>query len=624
MKLAFNINLRLRFLIISLALSVVLSAIVIATLHLYRSHHANTQLVLDLRNLATLNAGLIYDAENNGQMGKAEDLLRSFTSLTNVICVDYKNEAEQSLAAWPTNGCQNRPAGYKSLTLTLPVAQPRQMMFIIDHAAVEAAVRRDTLIFSGLVLSLVLLIFMVVSRVFENTVVHPITLMNQAMDESTPDEPVRAVVIHNDEIGNLVKTYNRMAAAARRYVRRLRISEQELRVSETRFRDMAEISGDWFFEMDAELRFTMISDRFFELVDRDPKDLIGKRRDELSQDQLHQSDWQQHIADLQARREFRNFEYAIPQDKGAAKYISISGKPTFDDEGVFIGYRGVGSDVTDLKVKERQLSETNRNFGDSVTYASTIQRALLPTQDRLSDQLGKVSAIWQPKDLVGGDFYWSGSISGVDYLVFFDCTGHGVPGAFMTLIVTSVIERIALSSPTAISSSQMVKRIHDGVCGALNITEARSGKDGLDCAVLRINRFEDALDFSGASIDLYAVSEAGEVTRHRGDRVCLGYKRHSTPLEVSQTRLLIGTNSFVLTTDGLPTQVGAESRRVMGSRRVEEALAGAASNEPGKLVRALARALKNWQGSEERRDDVSVLAFKPSAAEQVIDASMFG
>ena len=225
---------------------------------------------------------------------------------------------------------------------------------------------------------------------------------------------------------------------------------------------------------------------------------------------------------------------------------------------------------------------------------------------------------------MGGDFYWSGSISGVDYLVFFDCTGHGVPGAFMTLIVTSVIERIALSSPTAISSSQMVKRIHDGVCGALNITEARSGKDGLDCAVLRINRFEDAIDFSGASIDLYAVSEAGEVTRHRGDRVCLGYKRHSTPLEVSQTRLLIGTNSFVLTTDGLPTQVGAESRRVMGNRRVEEALAGAASNEPGKLVRALARALKNWQGSEERRDDVSVLAFKPSAAEQVIDASMFG
>ena len=498
------------------------------------------------------------------------------------------------------------------------------MMIYIDERRSQLDVQQETLIYSGLILSIVLLIFMVISRFFEKMVLAPLSDMNQAMLASTPDDPVLAKSRHEDEIGKIVKTYNRMAASARRYVRRLRISEDKLRQSETRFRDMANVSSDWYFEMDAELRFTTISDSFFSLIKRDPKELIGKRRDELAGYGVSTAAWQAHMSDLENRREFRNFEYTIKQDDGSPKHLSISGLPQFDIDGKFTGYRGVGSDVTMIKENEFQLAETNRNFGDSVTYAANIQRSLLPTKEDLEKRLGNVTTVWQPKDLVGGDFYWSGSISGVDYLVFFDCTGHGVPGAFMTLIVTSVIERIALSSPTALPTDKMMNRIHVGVCNALGITADHQGKDGLDCAVIRINRFEDSLEFSGASIDLFSVSETGDVTRYRGNRVCLGYRQHAKGLTVDRTNILIGSNSFVLSTDGMITQVGAETKRVMGNRRFVESLEAVGDNAPAKLVRALAKSLKQWQGNEERRDDISLMAFKPSDGKQDIDTSIFG
>jgi len=621
-------SLRLRFLIFSLSISILIAASIILVLHLYRADHTTDKITIELRNLAVLNASFLYDAEQAGADAQMHDILRSFSAFSDVICASYLDGEAGLLASWPREGCDyaEMPASVKPMRLAfdLPLAQSRQITVSIDQTISDMDLRQETLIFGGLVLSIVLIIFLVISRQFERVVLKPLDSMNAAMLASTPDVPVLAKSAYEDEIGRIIKTYNRMAASARRYVRRLRISEHEVRLSETRFRDMAEISSDWYFEMDAELRFTMISDGFFEKIKRDPSELMGSRRDELAGYGVSSSNWQSHISDLQNRREFRNFEYSILQDDGTAKHISISGMPQFDKDGIFTGYRGVGSDVTLIKENEWQLAETNRNFGESVTYAANIQRALLPTKDILEARLGKVSTIWQPKDLVGGDFYWSGTISGVDYLVFFDCTGHGVPGAFMTLIVTSVIERIALSAPTALPADKLLRRIHIGVCDALGVTDDKSGKDGLDCAVIKLNRFEDSLEFSGASIDLYAVSETGDVTRHRGSRASLGYDRKAQGLTGEKIKISIGANSFVLSTDGMLTQVGAETRRVMGNRRFAQALEEAKTNDPAKLVRALARALKQWQGAEERRDDVSLLAFKPSDAKQDIDASIFG
>ena len=177
-------------------------------------------------------------------------------------------------------------------------------------------------------------------------------------------------------------------AAARLFFRRLERSQNRLTESEKRFRELAEVSGDWFFEMDSELRLSFISDRFFEITGLKPDDVIGRTRQQIAANTGVQGAFAQHVADLEARREFRRFEYEI---SGGPKpvHVSISGVPVFDDQGAFVGYRGTGTDVSDLKEKERQLAEANRNFGDSVTYASSIQRGLLPSTEGLTGHLGR-------------------------------------------------------------------------------------------------------------------------------------------------------------------------------------------------------------------------------------------
>jgi PAS domain S-box-containing protein len=130
-----------------------------------------------------------------------------------------------------------------------------------------------------------------------------------------------------------------------------------LRHNEERFRDFAEASQDWFWEMDDQLRFTYFSDRFFWASGVRPEQLLGRtRRDTL----LHDPDeepWKSHIADLEAHRPFRDFVHSRVRADGEINYLSISGKPVYDKNGTFMGYRGTGRNITKHWQAEKELAE---------------------------------------------------------------------------------------------------------------------------------------------------------------------------------------------------------------------------------------------------------------------------
>lgn len=131
----------------------------------------------------------------------------------------------------------------------------------------------------------------------------------------------------------------------------------EIKASEARFRDFAETASDWFWEQDAELRFTYFSDNCAQMTGLAPEALLGRRREEVRLPLANGPDWQQHLRDLQARRPFRGFVYPYRDGSGAIRWIEISGKPVFDARGVFQGYRGTGHEVT-LRVEAmRHLQE---------------------------------------------------------------------------------------------------------------------------------------------------------------------------------------------------------------------------------------------------------------------------
>ena len=168
----------------------------------------------------------------------------------------------------------------------------------------------------------------------------------------------------------------RRAAAAGRPVRRWiagllrearkRAADSEIRfaASEQRFKDFAEASSDWFWEMGPDLRFTFMSDRIREVLGLDPSHTIGKRREDLSDISIEPEKWARHLADLAAHRPFREFIYKINLPDGNTRHISVSGKPIFDRAGRFLGYRGVGREVTERLDAEERLRESETRFRD--------------------------------------------------------------------------------------------------------------------------------------------------------------------------------------------------------------------------------------------------------------------
>ena len=152
-----------------------------------------------------------------------------------------------------------------------------------------------------------------------------------------------------------------------------------IKASEQRFRDIAETAGDWIYEMDENLRFTFISDRFFEIFPISRDTVMGKTRQEFAGKSLEAPHWQAHYRDLNARKPFRNFEYDVTLPNKDLRFLQISGKPVFALDGAFKGYRGTGTDITELRLREQQLAAQNVTTSvlvESATLAEAMPRVL--------------------------------------------------------------------------------------------------------------------------------------------------------------------------------------------------------------------------------------------------------
>jgi serine phosphatase RsbU (regulator of sigma subunit) len=282
------------------------------------------------------------------------------------------------------------------------------------------------------------------------------------------------------------------------------------------------------------------------------------------------------------------------------------------------------TDELETKVDERtrelatanvQMQEANKKIGDSIQYASIIQNAILPERELQQTLAGAHFVLWRPRDVVGGDFYiFRGENQGC-LLGVVDCAGHGVAGAFMTMIAHSALEvavdAIGLSDPAALLQAMDAR-----VRAALQTKPEYSAvATHMDAGLAYVDFAKGSVVFAGAKVSLYWC-EGEEVGEIEGDRYTLGgkhitkFQNNSVPLRAGSTPSAGVARTFYLTTDGLLDQAGGQKGFSFGSARFTELMKRYAHLSLEQQRAAFAEELEKYQGGLAQRDDITLLGFR--------------
>jgi len=264
---------------------------------------------------------------------------------------------------------------------------------------------------------------------------------------------------------------------------------------------------------------------------------------------------------------------------------------------------------------------------DSISYAERIQSALLPSKNILDEMMGEYFVILKPKDIVSGDFYWVKEVQDHIVIVGADCTGHGVPGAFMSMLgmtlLNGLINDRCFDAPSAILDSLRHKiKVMLDQDGASD-----EQKDGMDVALAILNKKTREVHFAGANNPLYIVrnkelgtgkdleafaskeNEQFQLFEIKGDKQPVGTHWEETPFTTHSIPLL-EKDSIYLFSDGFIDQFGGEKRKKFMSGNFKKLLLSVQEESMDQQARILEETFESWRGEVEQIDDVSVIGVK--------------
>jgi PAS domain S-box-containing protein len=267
-------------------------------------------------------------------------------------------------------------------------------------------------------------------------------------------------------------------------------------------------------------------------------------------------------------------------------------------------------DISERKQDEEKLKDAFNIISSSIDYASRIQRSILPDDGLLSAILSDHFVLWEPRDVVGGDVYWHGAWGDGCIIILGDCTGHGVPGAFMTIIAVTALER-AMSEIEGGDVGRLISRAHQYIQTTLSQHyEGGDSDDGIELGACYFVPEEPQMTFAGARFELL-INQGWEIETIKGTKKGMGYRGIPYTQEYDEISVeLKPGQSFYMTSDGMIDQIGGEKKRMFGKKRFRKLLLDIQDKPMPDQKHALHNALVEYQADEKRRDDVSLIGFK--------------
>lgn len=269
----------------------------------------------------------------------------------------------------------------------------------------------------------------------------------------------------------------------------------------------------------------------------------------------------------------------------------------------------------EIQSQKDTLEIKNRETTDSINYAKSIQSALLPSEEKFNSHFKDSFVLFQPKDIVSGDFYWIYTKNDIVYYVTADCTGHGVPGGFMTMLGLSFLDQI-ITVQNIQDPAEVLNLMRDKLINALNQSgRVVENKDGMDITICRLDKKQYQLTYASANNNVYIVRnnkthEAGkEFIELKADRQPCGYSHLNKPF-TSHVMVLKEGDCVYTFTDGFADQFGGPKGKKFRYKQFEQILMTNSHLLAEDQKNELITANSSWRGTLEQVDDILVVGVR--------------
>ena len=262
----------------------------------------------------------------------------------------------------------------------------------------------------------------------------------------------------------------------------------------------------------------------------------------------------------------------------------------------------------DLAAAQRdQIGYQKRHIEDSIMYAKRIQTALIPSLELFSDKLEHF-VLYKPLAIVSGDFYWVSAQTNPQVIISADCTGHGVPGAFMSMLGVTLLNEI-VNGKHILMPDQIIENLRQGIIKSLKqVADEDSIKDGMDIAVCVVDFEKNILWYAGANNPLYLVRN-GELTHYRADRMPVAIHYKMEPFTLHKIDLQKG-DAFYIFSDGYADQFGGPQQKKFMSLQLRETLVAMAGKPMLQQGERLNEIFEEWRGGSPQIDDVTLIGIR--------------
>ena len=262
------------------------------------------------------------------------------------------------------------------------------------------------------------------------------------------------------------------------------------------------------------------------------------------------------------------------------------------------------SDFLNEKIAKSKQKEIN----DSINYAKKIQEAMLVSEKYLKETLPKSFIFYQPKDIVSGDFYWAHKNESNIFFSVSDCTGHGVPGALMSMIGTTLLNEIIVEMKYQ-ETDKILNEMRKQIIKNLNQEESNNQRDGMDMTLVKLNLKKKEIEFSSANNVLVHISD-GNLNSYKGDHQPVGFYSGKN-ISFTKQKVKVNKDDMIyIFSDGYQDQFGGEKNKKFMISKLKKLLLKISNKNVDAQLQELKTEFELWKGNEDQIDDVCLMGLR--------------